>query len=99
MDTANQNGHAIELRDEANRLVGYYVPVPIHAEIQRLTEEIDRLRHELVEAKIDRDGYRRTAYYLVKEFLPLNEWRPLPLGSDGVPLDEVLREFEASQRK
>jgi hypothetical protein len=99
MDAASQNGHAIELRDETNRLVGYYVPVPVHAEIQRLNEEIVRLRHELEEAKIDRDGYRRTAYYLVKEFLPLDEWDAQPLGSDGVPLDQVMREFEASMGK
>ena len=95
MNTADQNGHAIELRDEANRLVGYYVPVPVHTEIQRLREEIVKLRDDLAETKADRDRCRKMVFDMINEYLPPDDLDQLPLGSDGVPLNEVLREFES----
>jgi hypothetical protein len=101
METATRNGHVIELRDESNRLVGYYVPVPVHAEVQaevnRLTAQIASLRHDLDEMRADRDRFKKSVYEMAKEFLPLDAWDKEPLDTtDGVPLDQVLREFERS---
>jgi hypothetical protein len=96
MNPSSTNGHPIELRDEANRLVGYYVPVPVHAELQHLTQEIAALRKELADTQQDRDNYRRTCLAFAREFMPMKELDQLSLGSDGIPLDQVLREFEAA---
>jgi hypothetical protein len=101
METATRNGHVIELRDESNRLVGYYVPVPVHAEVEaevnRLTAELTSLRHELDEVRADRDRFKKSVYEMAKEFLPLDEWDKESLETtDGVPLDQILGEFEQS---
>src|SRR5260370_1461782 len=95
METPTRNGHVIELRDESNRLVGYYVPVPVHAEVQaevnRLTSQIAKLRHELDETRADRDRFKKSVYDMAKEFLPLDEWDKEPLDiEDTVPFERLI---------
>jgi len=102
VENTNRNGHVIELRDESNRLVGYFVPVPLHAEAQaeidRLSAEVASVRRELDETRADRDRFKKSVYEMAKEFLPLDEWDKEPLDiADGVPLDQVLHEFEQSR--